>query len=51
MEEALRSAGYKEIYMNARTPVVSYYKERGYELKGEEFIEIGISHQKMFKKL
>lgn len=41
--------GLEVIELNARKPVVGFYKQLGYQEVGEEFIEVGIVHQKMRK--
>ena len=40
-----------EIFLHAREPVVAFYEALGYERVGDPFIEIGIEHVKMRKRL
>lgn len=47
----LKSLNYKRIVLNARKTAVNFYLKLGYEIVGEEFIEVGIPHFKMFKAL
>ena len=42
---------YKKIVLNARIPAVAFYTKNKYNKTGKEFIEVGIPHQKMEKKL
>ena len=42
---------FKIIILHAREVAVDFYKKNGYEIKGEEFTEVGISHYKMTKLL
>ena len=37
--------------LHARKNVVGYYESLGFEVIGDEFLEIGIPHQKMVKQL
>lgn len=43
--------GYSEIYLHARVTAVKFYERLRYLTEGEEFIEIGIPHIAMAKKL
>ena len=43
--------GYSTIKMNARKTAVTFYSKCGYTVFGEEFMEIGIPHFLMVKKL
>ena len=40
-----------EIFLHAREPVIPFYEALGYERVGEMFIEVGIRHVKMRKRL
>ena len=40
-----------EIFLHAREPVVAFYEELGYERVGNLFVEVGIPHLRMRKKL
>jgi predicted GNAT family N-acyltransferase len=50
-EEIAASNGFKLLMMHARSVVVDFYKRCGYEVVGDEFEEVGISHYKMQKRL
>jgi len=43
--------GYTTIKLNARKTVSSFYAKCGYAIFGDEFLEIGIPHFLMYKKL
>lgn len=49
--EILREKGFSEIELNARKSAVGFYKKYGFEICGEEFIEVKIPHYKMRKSL
>jgi predicted GNAT family N-acyltransferase len=49
-EESLRR-GYHRVYLHAREYAVEFYLKLGYEIFGEEFIEVGINHRHMHKIL
>lgn len=51
MEEHLADEGFEEVYIHARDIAVPFYKKLGYSAEGEPFIEIGIEHFLMRKKL
>ncbi len=42
---------YYNLELNARKTAIPFYEKLGYEIEGEEFLEIGIVHFKMIKKL
>jgi predicted GNAT family N-acyltransferase len=39
--------GLNEVWLSAQTPVVEFYRKRGFEPVGEVYREAGIAHQKM----
>lgn len=43
--------GYKYMYLHARKEALGFYQKLGYEREGEEFVEVGIPHFEMLKKL
>lgn len=43
--------GYTTMILHARENAVGFYKKLGFDIVGEKFIEIGIPHYKMIKKL
>jgi len=50
-EEFARNKNYKKFVLHARETAVSFYKKLNYNIIGEQFFEVGISHFKMEKKL
>ena len=43
--------GYSTIELSAQSYVASFYAAHGFEAVGDEYLEVGISHQKMVLKL
>jgi predicted GNAT family N-acyltransferase len=50
-ENIARDMGYKKIIMHARETAVGFYEKLGYEVVGEPFEEVTISHMNMEKML
>ncbi|MFD2918831.1 GNAT family N-acetyltransferase [Terrimonas rubra] len=50
-ENLSRDRGYKTITMHARKVAVGFYERVGYQVTGDEFIELNIPHYVMEKKL
>lgn len=50
-EEHARTLGLTEIYAHARCTALAYYERNGYIPEGEEFLEQGIPHIMVRKKL
>lgn len=50
-EEFARKKGYNYMYLHARKEAVNFYKKIGYELESDEFIEVGIPHYEMLKRI
>ena len=50
-ENLARDRGYKIMSMHARKNAVGFYEKMGYEINGDEFIELTIPHYVMEKKL
>lgn len=50
-DEATRAAGADRIRLNAQTHALSVYKRAGYVREGEEFLEQGIAHVTMERRL
>lgn len=50
-EEFAVGKNYKKIVLHARETAVRFYQKLNYEIIGERFYEIGISHFKMEKRL
>lgn len=51
MEARLAAEGLREIHIHARDEAVGFYERLGYEIFGEPFVEIDISHRMMRKTL
>ena len=50
-ERISKEKGYNLLMMHARNVALDFYKKCGYEIKGEEFIEVTVPHHYMEKKL
>jgi predicted GNAT family N-acyltransferase len=50
-EKWARDNGYKTMELNARKTAVPFYLKLNYSIEGSEFMEVGIPHSKMLKKL
>lgn len=50
-ENIARDRGYKKITMNARKNAIGFYEKLGYNVVGDEFIEVTLPHFKMEKEL
>jgi len=50
-EETARNIGHCKIFMHARKEAVPFYQKLGYQIKGDEFEEVGIPHFMMIKEL
>lgn len=50
-ENLAHDARYDTIILNARTTAIGFYEKMGYAIHGEEFIEVGIPHVEMRKKI
>lgn len=50
-EEIAMERGFRTIILHARTTVIQWYESIGYEIIGDEFLEVSIPHRKMFKNL
>lgn len=51
LEDEARAAGHTEIALNAQVAVVDFYERQGYRAEGAEFLEAGIPHRAMRKRL
>ena len=51
IEGSLREQSVSEIELNARDVAKDFYRRLGYVIQGDEFIEVGIPHFKMTKRL
>ncbi len=50
-EALAREIGFQKITMNARKTADEFYKKYGYRVRSKEFIEVGIPHVKMEKRI
>jgi predicted GNAT family N-acyltransferase len=50
-ETTAKNNGYTKIFLNSRVPVKEFYEKLGYTIVSEEYIEVGIPHVTMEKKL
>jgi predicted GNAT family N-acyltransferase len=50
-EEYAAQKGFDTMFCHARTTAIPFYRSMGYEIIGSEFIEVGIPHVMMEKKL
>ncbi|MCS6819671.1 MAG: GNAT family N-acetyltransferase, partial [Chitinophagales bacterium] len=51
VENFAKGRGYTIIFCHARKTAISFYERLGYKIVSNEFIEVGIPHFKMEKKL
>jgi ribosomal protein S18 acetylase RimI-like enzyme len=51
LETRLAGRGFTHLFMHARVVAVGFYEKLGYLKTGEEFIELGIAHVRMEKRL
>jgi ribosomal protein S18 acetylase RimI-like enzyme len=45
------SMGFSEMYLHARDHAIGFYERLGYQVEGEEFVEVTIPHRRMRKPL
>lgn len=50
-ENIARDRGFKKLTMNARKNAIGFYEKLGYNVVGDEFIEVTLPHFKMEKEL
>ena len=50
-ENYAREKGFNRMFCHARKTAVPFYQKNGFEIKGEEFMEVGIPHYYMEKQL
>ena len=46
-----RYAGFQRVGLNARSDTCDFYARYGFLPRGEEFVEVGIRHQRMERAL
>jgi predicted GNAT family N-acyltransferase len=51
LEEEAAGRRVEEIKLHARAHVVGFYERLGYAVRGEPFVEVGIAHREMHKRL
>lgn len=51
VEEELVKRGYGEAWLHARACATGFYRRLGFEISGGEFLEVGIPHIEMWKRL
>lgn len=50
-EQLAKDAGYKKMVMNARKTAKGFYEKLGYEIEGDEFVEVNLPHFYMQKNI
>jgi N-acetylglutamate synthase-like GNAT family acetyltransferase len=50
-EEVAKENNFSVLMMHARDPAIEFYKKCGYEIKSDQFFEVGMGHHKMQKQL
>lgn len=50
-EHVARDAGFKKMVMNARKTAAGFYEKLGYEISGNEFVEVTLPHFYMQKNI
>ncbi|MFO0747910.1 MAG: GNAT family N-acetyltransferase [Myxococcota bacterium] len=51
LEAAVHASGFDEVTLHARDTAIGFYERLGYESYGEPFVEVGIPHRHMRRKL
>src|SRR5690606_31987925 len=51
LEDEARVRGFSELVLNAQLAVEPFYERLGYAVRGAEFVEAGIPHRPMHKRL
>jgi predicted GNAT family N-acyltransferase len=50
-EQILAQRGFTHLYLNSRMTAIGFYERLGYTQTGPEFMEVGLPHVKMSKKI
>lgn len=50
-EEYAKDQGYEIMHCNARATAIHFYLKNNYQIRGEEFTEVGLAHYYMWKQL
>ena len=51
LEDTLVARGFRLLSLHARAGAIGFYEKLGYQIVGEEFVEVTIAHRKMVKRL
>jgi len=51
LEDEVTARGVRELTLHARADVVGFYERLGYAVEGEPFVEVGIPHRSMRKRV
>lgn len=51
VEKTAKEEGYTKIYLHARKEALDFYKKLGFQIIGDEFVEVGIPHYEMLKEI
>jgi len=51
LEDEARARGHHRLVLNAQVQVLPFYEKLGYAIDGAEFLEAGIAHRAMSKRL
>ena len=46
-----RASGFTRVFLHAQVAVIDFYRKQGFACEGEIFMDAGIPHQEMYKKL
>lgn len=49
--DVARYAGFERVGLNARSDTQAFYARLGFVARGEEYVEVGIRHQRMERAL
>jgi predicted GNAT family N-acyltransferase len=50
-EQAARESGYQQVVLSARETATNFYRKHGYETEGERYLQVGLPHVMMHRKL
>ena len=50
-EKVLVQRGFTDLFLNSRMMAIGFYERLGYTRTGLEFLEVGLPHVKMFKRV
>ncbi len=49
--EIARTLGMRRVLLNAQVQALPFYRLHGFEIEGEEFLDVGIAHRRMVREL